>query len=224
MNFKTLIAWLVVATASWAATPPASPVPPYTLVRVKLEPGEKATVLADGFMPVEVVRAESEIVWTGPPGRYGVLVITESGIEAFPVVIQGSAPPRPNPGPNPGPDPEPPPGPVDVPNEMGVGQVAYDNAIVADQAGIKNLINIYESAGSKLAGLSSDNEVALIERATDWVDEQTHSRVQMSKWWRWADLTGNAMKASFVGGNDTKLDVVEMYTEIGAALRLRLRK
>lgn len=109
---------------------PASPVPPYTLIRVKLEAGERAWVLGADLLPVDVARTETGLVFTGKPGRYAILAFTDATQDQRLVEIRKSDTPDPPSPPDP-PDPPPPP-PHPVPNDLiqkyGIGLVAWEQA------------------------------------------------------------------------------------------------
>jgi hypothetical protein len=126
-----LLAPAFCCAACAAEVPPR--VEPYRLVRVTLAPDERAFVLGEGFIPVEIETTGSGLVFTGPPGRYAILVFSPTSQQQLFTHICASAPtpPGPNPPPptppNPPPTPPAPPNPV-VENAYGVGQPAYDAA------------------------------------------------------------------------------------------------
>lgn len=131
-----LIWCCLVTTLSAATVEPKSPISPYRLVRVHLEPGERAWILSSSFEPVDAQSCTPDlIVWTGPPGRYAILTWTEASQSQQIVVIGGTPPPTPPdpdppnpPGPDP-PNPPDPPAPTTVLNEFGVGAATYAAAI-----------------------------------------------------------------------------------------------
>ena len=84
---------------------PPNPVPPYQLVRVTLDEGERAWVLGQDFLPVEIAKTTTGLVFVGPPGKYAVLAFSATTQDQRIVVISGDAP---DPDPDPGPDPDPP--------------------------------------------------------------------------------------------------------------------
>lgn len=87
---------------------PKNPVPTYSLVRVALDQGERSWVLRQDFSAVDVAYTKEGFVFTGPPGRYVVLAMTQDGQSQAIVEIGGSGPLPPNP---PTPVPPTPPGP-----------------------------------------------------------------------------------------------------------------
>lgn len=101
---RTFLIWALCCAVACGAEVPAT-APLYSLVRVKLVTGERATVFSAGLMPVDVVRTYDGIVFTGPAGRYAVLIIGEQDIETKFCEIKGNGPVPPVP---PGPDPVPP--------------------------------------------------------------------------------------------------------------------
>lgn len=144
---KLMLAWLLLCAVTSAATVPETS-KPYSLVRVKLEAGERATVLSASLLPVEVVRTFEGICFTGPPGRYAVLVIGAEDITTKFCEITGGKPVPPNPpGPTPPEPPEPtPPAPTDE-----VARRLYPLIIaVGDKATAANLAASYRSVLSKL--------------------------------------------------------------------------
>lgn len=140
-----------------AATAPDK-VPVYSLVRVKLDEGERATVFAEKLTPVEVVRSFEGIVFTGPAGRYAVLVISTEDIKTLFVEITSDAPPGPspppippNPGPGPGPSPPgpTPPGPV-IP--AGFAGEVYQKALsVGDKPNCEKIATNYRNVHAAIA-------------------------------------------------------------------------
>ena len=131
---RAFLFWCCTSAALSAATvEPASPIPPHRLVRVHLEPGERAWILSSSFEPVDAQYCTPDlIVWTGPPGRYAILTWTEASQSQQVVVIGGTPPPNP-PDPDPPNPPNPPdppnPPPVTVLNEFGVGAATYAAAV-----------------------------------------------------------------------------------------------
>lgn len=139
------------------ATVPAK-VPSHSLVRVKLGEGERATVFAERLMPVEVVRSFEGVVFTGQPGRYAVLVISNETIETLFVEITGDVPVPPVPvpvppvpvPPNPVPVPVPvPPSPV-IPSGF-VGEVYQRAKAVNDKVNCGKIATNYRNVHSAIA-------------------------------------------------------------------------
>lgn len=132
--------WLVVLTTltpcggtAWSLeVTPANPVPPFSLVRVRLEAGERAWVLGSDLLPVDVERTATGLVFTGRPGRYAVLSFTETSQDQHLVEIAGQVPTPPTPPipPVPPVPPTPPPHPVpnDLVNRYGLGLVSWEQA------------------------------------------------------------------------------------------------
>ena len=129
--------FLFVATLIQAAEViPAGVVPPYSLVRVNLEAGERAWIISEKFTAVDVEQCGSRLVWTGPPGRYAILSWTESQQTQQIVTIGGTGPNPPDPPNPPPPNPDPPnppdpptPPPIAILNDYGIGGIAYQEAL-----------------------------------------------------------------------------------------------
>lgn len=86
---------------------PPSPVPLYTIVRVKHNEGSQVFVLTirDGNLaPVDVVAGREMLIFTGPPGSYAVFGV-EDGQQFMRTVVIGSNPGPSPPGPQPDPEP-----------------------------------------------------------------------------------------------------------------------
>lgn len=125
--------WLYCISSTWGVeVTPAGIIPPYRLVRVKLDVGERAWIISSTFEPVDTEQYQQLIVWTGPPGRYAILSWTETGQSQTFVEIGDSGPgPTPPPDPDPPEPPEPDPQPpAKVLNDFGIGKVAYEKAVL----------------------------------------------------------------------------------------------
>lgn len=153
-----LVALVLLCNTIPAATvEPSGIVPPYTLIRVRLAEGERAWILSSSFEPVDLELCNSAlIVWTGPPGKYVVLTWTPTTQGQMLVNIgTPPTPPPPIPPPDPPPPTPPPPDPpgpdVKVPNEYGIGKVAYTEALkVGKPAEAAELAAAAKNALSKL--------------------------------------------------------------------------
>jgi len=104
--------WLLVLLLVCCGAKAPEQVDEHRLVRVTLEDGERATVFAEGLFPVDSERSYGGLVFTGPPGRYAVVVIRPDDIQTLFVNI-GKSPNPPNPPDPPGPNPPDPPVPPD---------------------------------------------------------------------------------------------------------------
>jgi hypothetical protein len=133
---RTLAAILLLCSPAVAATAPER-VPEHSLVTVQLTDGERGTVFSASFVPVEVYHGDKGFAFTGPPGRYAVLVVPDlptAPIQTLFVTIGGSAPPVP---PDPGPTP---PTPPDPPPLTGFSKDVYDKAVaVGDKENARKL-------------------------------------------------------------------------------------
>lgn len=98
---------------------PANPVPLHSLVRIKYDAGQGINILKQDFTTVDFIDCgNGSAAFTGPSGRYAVLVSSAGKLDIAIVQIGDVSPPVP-PGPDPvppGPDPVPP-GPVPPPPE-----------------------------------------------------------------------------------------------------------
>lgn len=163
---RSLILWALLCACSLAAeVPPTSPV--HSLVRVKLDTGERATVLSAALVPVDVVRTYEGIAFTGPPGRYAVLVIGTEDVETKFCEIVGTKPPKPpEPGPEPEPEPDNPDEPLDatgaklypiikrIPDKPSMVKIATNYRAVLNDLNAGTITNVHE-ARTKLASLNS---------------------------------------------------------------------
>lgn len=165
---RTLIVWALLCACSLAAEVPTT-APVYSLVRVKLETGERATVLSAALVPVDSIRTYEGIAFTGPPGRYAVLVIGTEDVETKFCEIVGAkppVPPPPNPGPDPEPEPDEPDAPLDatgarlypiikrIPDKPSMVKIAGNYRAVLNDLNAGTITNVHE-ARTKLASLNS---------------------------------------------------------------------
>lgn len=213
--------WLAIAftlraipTIAYALDVPAK-VAPYSLVRVKLDEGERCFVLAADLSPVEIARIQGGLVFTGPPGRYAVLAFTDNESSQRIVTI----------GTDPGPGPKPPipPGPApDVPNAYGVGKIAYDQAVrVARPAHCTAIAGVFDAASVRLLSLNSPDSIDDINLVVREIHDQTTAAVgaDVSLWSPWRASMNEAFNALWRSGRTTKADCAGAFKEVSIALR-----
>lgn len=220
---KSLLATLLVCSASIAATVPQSPVKPYTLIKVGLGEGERVGVLRSDFVAVETLPTPGGIVFTGPPrdaeGRplkYAVSVAKPDSqiLEYLFVEIEQT----PGPGPGPGPVPPGPPDPA-IPNQYGIGLTAYTEAKkLNDPQAVRTVARAFTEGASRLAALSSGDEITDINTAVKGVFAVISALPTAANWTAWRSAVSAAYKASWLAGNQTKAATVEMFLETGKAL------
>lgn len=125
----------------WTAEAPSS-VPAHSLVRVKTTPDEVCFVLTKDLTPVDIAATADGLVFTGPPGRYAILVtnVKTRAPQTLTVDI-GDAPPVP-----PGPVP---PNPIVPPS--GLAGEAYKAALaINDPAKSLRYAQSFESVSSQI--------------------------------------------------------------------------
>lgn len=156
------------------------------------------------------------VVATSSTGQVVVLAIhgSEAGkppnVERFIITIGGG---KPDPGPTP------PPTPPDIPNAMGVGKVAYAEAVkVGDVEGCKQLATIWNGAAKWLE--AKDGTEAEIQTAIEWLEKQHNERLSAA-WEPWRTAMSEAFDKAWKDW--TAADWVKAYREVVAALQVVTR-
>lgn len=188
------------------------------LVRVNLDAGERATVLRSDFQSVDYTATPYGLAFVGPPDRYAVLVMSDSGLQTLIVQItdDGVVPPKPEPD-DPKPDDpkpdDPKPPPADLLNRYGVGLPAYQSAVaIGDRLGAVELGNEAVGLANRMHGgtLLADQARAQFAAAC------------AQRGGPWAALQAEAYRnmESFVAANGTGLQVWrDMFWELGLAMQ-----
>ena len=205
-------------------------VPPYTLIRVKLEENESALVIKTnggvGFIDQvqwSVGGVVQGMVWTAEPGQeYALVTFGPDGQKNMIVEILDYVPDPDNPQPVP-PDPTPP-KPIVPPNAQGVGQQTYDLAVaVGDPASAAILAKIYQETSNRLLEINSGNEVEDINIAFKWGFDETEKRISATAKPNWTNFR-NSVKAmieeKWKAGANTKAKIVAILREMSQALEL----
>jgi hypothetical protein len=194
----------------------------HRLVRIKLEANESVAVLSRDFAPVDLVTIPGKLAaFTGPPGRYAIVVSRDgnlAGIVTTSILANGPDNPDDPDVPEPGPGPAPP----TVPNKYGVGKVAYDAAVAAgDPAGAAVMAEVYEAAVGRFSGLNSGDIVADVTSTTAWIKSESRSRIeQQSKWDAWGEAVKTALQRGWSNGYNSREGFVGMLSEISAAMAM----
>ena len=164
---------LVVAPALVFADSVPDTVQEHKLVRVVLNPDQKCFVLSAGLEPVDTVKTDEGVVFTGAPGRYVVLMIGDSDTSQEFVEITSKAPQPVPPGPGPvPPDPQPP-----TPD--------LDKAPLPGLAGLKVLL-IYETADLPPKVPAEQYNIKVDPKVTSWLTAKTTPEDGWAGW-RWGD-------------------------------------
>lgn len=218
---RPLIIMLLLACCLPAAEiKPGSRVPEHSLVRVHLTDGERATVLGQDFSPVDQTATPYGIAFVGPPNRYAVLVITESGIDTLVVEIigrPGPKPPKPDPDDDDPKPPSPPPPddevPDDVPNKLGLGHQAWQAAVKLED-GSKAL-----KLGNKAVSLANQlhrGQILFNDAMTQWKQEAA----SLGQPWReLSDWLEARMTEKVFGMESGQLAWRDAFWEVGQALQ-----
>jgi hypothetical protein len=135
-------------------------VPEHSLVRVVLNPDEKCFVLSTGLMPVEVIKTDEGVVFTGAPGRYAVLMFSDTASnQEFVEIIPRGLPPAPVP---PGPVPPPvPPVPDPTPSPAPIQAAGF------------RVLMIYESSAIPPAIPRAQYDIPRTPEVRDWLTKNT---------------------------------------------------
>lgn len=189
----TALAQAVLLLSSFATPSRSAEVQPtyaeHRLCKVTLQPGESISVLSANFDPVDVVQGAAIAVFVGPPGKYAVIIDRPDGPDQIRVTRITSGGPAPDPDPPDPPDPVPP-APDDVSDIMGVGKIAYSQAVATgDKAG-----------AAKLAAVFRDCESRMHQGSLLPVDAQKIVEAQIGSlgglWPAWLEATMKAVDAS----------------------------
>ena len=142
----------------------------------------------------------------------------EKGIDDKEVVFVIGGKPTPPPGPTP--EPTPPPDPSVVPNEYGVGLVAYENA-PSDTANAKAWAGMYRAKAGQLfgeGGLASIDKI-LADISATVGNRQCVDKAKCEQWGVWKTKLDAAIKAEQAKrGSFSRQDWYGALTEIATAL------
>lgn len=196
----------------------------HTLVRVKCEPSETVQVLAvqvdraTGTARLRVVEThtgEGELVFTGPPGFYTLLVFAD-GKPAQPHEVEIVAA-KPGPGPvpptPPGPEPGPTPGP-DVPDELGATGARLYPLILA--AGDKPNCIAIAVRYRRVLDAMNDGSIKAVQVARTRIVNELSGMVLQPKW---ADAT-KAMEVEAINAKGDIEALKKVFRGTIAALEL----
>lgn len=184
---------------------PGNPVPPFTLVRIKLDPGERAWILGADLMPVDVEKtASGGLVFTAKPGRYAILAFTETSQEQRIVEIKDDGPPPPPP-----------------PANFGFEKFAFDNCQLIAVAGRRHVPKIAGNFTSTAAAIRR-GDVLTLESSTAHIARQNAATLgsDVTAWNGWLMKIGYAVDRF---EDEEKIKTVthkaQVFEEIAAGLR-----
>lgn len=142
-------------------------------------------------------------------------------------------PPGPGPGPGPGPNPPPVPVPSDIPNDYGVGLIAYKNAPRNAETLVK-YAKIYEQAGNFLFGDPTLKAISFPNAADNtnpdknvlaWMSQQINAipcpdLAVCQQWKTWQTEVRKAFDASQAKQTFTRQDWYKAFNEVSLALKM----
>lgn len=184
------------------------------LVRVTYDEGDRVGVIpaGAGYSP-DVHSCHGALVWTGPPGLYTIVGWSGEQFIYKQVTIGGHSP---NPGPGPGPTPDP----AVVDDTMGVGRLAYDNAVaLRDKATAKTLSEIWNTSAQTLF----EKPEATVESAIQYIEKTSNERLTVGtvdRWRTWARAVEKRFDEIKI---ESKLDHIRAFREVARALAAAAR-
>jgi len=196
---------------------------------------KKLTALIEVSLPESIAFCDSAaIIQVGSnylidtPGKHKITVVVVDPKLAFKTVLVELGQ-----GPNPPPKPVDPVTPVDpdkkVPNNYGVGQVAFDNA-PADPKGLKQFATWYKEAGQYLYG--TNGTIKVIANASEpnsvfgWMAEVMDAYPCpnpeiCAQWKSWREKVNQAFIASQKARQYTRDDWFAAFNEVATALEIK---
>lgn len=195
---------------------PKNPVPPYTLVRVQVDQGERCWVLKQDFSPVDLEYTKSGFCFVGPPGRYVILAMTPDGQNQAVVEIGGSGPTPPGPLP-PGPTPP-------TPNDK-YGLVAI-SSVSRSKIGNDGRQHIGAIAANFSAAAAAIRAGALRDRTTAMASLQAANKITLvdgslawASWKAWSNDVGFAFdRLNRAGSLPTVTEYAEAFEDVSRGL------
>lgn len=208
------------------------------VVRIDTEASKvEMTVSGEDRQPIQPLKITENIWLIEKPGKWWVDVTAidfEKGIYGRKLVLVEVGGTPPGPGPGPGPDPNPDPAPDDIPNEYGVGKVAFA-AAPGEASSLRAYAKIYKQAGDFLFGVPSlkfiDSSNSAQSRDPNrsvlaWLVQQQGlvqctDQVICDQWAAWRQKVSVALIESQKRRQFTRQDWYNAFNEISRALSMK---